>query len=128
MAIVIKIYGNLSVLFSVYLFHFVYINTDSFKEFTLYYSMYFIMAICWLVFGIGVLIRLPWARIGLIVMSVIYTFEYFEWPSEILSAMREKDYYSLLLWSFGLIFFISLVIILNIPKIKNSSYWYRKGL
>jgi hypothetical protein len=116
----IKIYGVLSVLFFIYMFSFVVKFTDSFNILSMYSLAYLITALCWLVFGIGVLRRLPWARIGLIAIAGIYTIDFIEYPSQVLSAIRRHELTSIVRWSIGLIFFISVIIFFTRPRVKQQ--------
>jgi hypothetical protein len=115
----IIIYGVLSVLFSIFMLHFVFIGTDSFNALSMYYTAYLITALCWVVFGIGVLARLPWARIGLIAIAGIYTVDLFEYSSRALSAIQRNEWASIAPWIIGLLYFPSLIIYFTRASVKK---------
>jgi len=74
----IKIFGALAVIFSLFLLRALvpdYLHTG---ELGMYDAAYFITSLCWLVFGVGVIRRLSWARIGLIILALIYIVDTFE--------------------------------------------------
>ncbi len=114
MSIGIKIYGYLSLVFSVMFFIY---SQDPLNMFS---AAYLITSIGWLVFGIGVLKRLEWSRIGLIVVAAIYIIDSLEYPSRILSAIKDREFIALTILGMGLAFFSSLIFYFTRPSIKQQ--------
>ena len=115
-SIVIKIYAFLSLVFFALMVLFVI-----FKEpFDMFSIAYMITSIGWLVFGIGVLKRLEWSRIGLIVIAAIYIIDSVEYPSRILNAIKNRDFIGLTILGIGLAFFGSLIFYFTRPGIKQQ--------
>jgi len=119
MSIGIKIFGILSVIFSIYVFSFVVVPEFQHTP-NLLTVAYLVTAICWLVFGAGVLMRLSWARIGLIIVAVIYIVDAVEYPSYILVAIKNHDVDILTRLVAALIYFFSLVIFFTRASVKKQ--------
>jgi lysylphosphatidylglycerol synthetase-like protein (DUF2156 family) len=112
----IKIYAFLSLVSFALMVLFVI-----FKEpFDMFSIAYMITSIGWLVFGIGVLKRLEWSRIGLIVVAAIYIIDSVEYPSRILNAIKNRDFIGLTILGIGLAFFGSLIFYFTMPGIKQQ--------
>jgi len=116
----IRIYGILSVIFSLALFSFIVVPEIVHHPPDMFTIAYSLTAVCWMVFGIGVIKRLSWARIGLIFIAAIYTIDSIERPSHIVSAIKNHQIGSLVAVVTSLIFFISLIIFFTRAKIKQQ--------
>jgi hypothetical protein len=120
MNIGIIIFGILSIVFSIYIMMMVAIPRFLYPSHShMFAAAYFITAICWMIFGIGVLKRLSWARIGLIFVAIIYIADSFDPPSFLIAEIKNNDIWTLTTVSLGLIFFISLIVFFTRPKIKK---------
>lgn len=121
MGIWIKLFGILSMTFSLYIFANVVIPRLLHPLYSnMFTTAYFITAICWMIFGIGVLKRLAWARVGLIVVAAIYIVDSVEYPSRIVNVIRNQDMLTLTIMITGLIFFISVIIFFTRPRVKQQ--------
>lgn len=116
----IKIYGMLSILFSIYMFYYVVDVSGSFHAMTMFLTAYLVTALCWLVFGVGVLMRFPWARIGLIAIAGIYIIDMLEYPFRVLSDLKRGGMAAMLAFIGYLFFFISLIIFFTRPRVKKQ--------
>jgi hypothetical protein len=85
--------------------------------FAVAYSM---TAVCWLVFGVGVLKLLSWARVGLVLLAGIYFIDYVDHPSYISSAIKHHDIGALIRLVAGLIFFVSLIVFFTRSNVKKQ--------
>jgi hypothetical protein len=120
MNIGIKIYGILAVLFSLLIIYIVVIPDFIYRLDSYMFTLaYLITAICWLVFGIGVLKRVNWARIGLIVVSGIYAVDTIEYPSHLIATIKRYGSEALALLIIAIIFFVSLIVYFTRPRIKK---------
>ena len=114
----IKIFSALSIIFSLWII--LVTVPELIHAPSMFTIVYLISAVCWSVFGLGILKRLPWARIGLICLAVIYIFDSLEHPSYLIRAIKYQEIGALTKLSLGLIFFISVIVFFTRPKIKQQ--------
>jgi len=119
MNIGIIIFGVLSIIFSIYISTMVAIPNFHNSTHHMFAIAYLLTAICWMIFGIGVLKRLSWARIGLVFLSIIYIVDSFDPPSYLIAAIKYRDIRFLTTVSLGLIYFLSLIVFFTRPNIKK---------
>jgi hypothetical protein len=115
----IIIYGILSVIFSAFISIFI-VTPQLMCAPNMNAVGYMITAVCWLACGLGILMRKSWARIGLIFVAGLYIIGSFEAPSFILMAIRDRELLPLGILVAGLGFFISLIVFLIRPKVKQQ--------
>ncbi len=114
----IKVYGIISLIFSfIILFLVVIPSLYSPNMSTL---AYFISALGWMIFGIGVLKHYSGARIGLMALSVIYIVDTFEQPSHLLLTIRNQPITGLTILITSLTFFLSLLFFFARPSVKQE--------
>lgn len=114
----IKIYSLLSVIYSFYMLSIV-ANPNVYHAPIMIRAGYILTAIFWLVFGIGILKRYSWSRIGLLGVATLYFIDYIRYPpkriiSDILNLSIRPT------WVLGVIFFVSLFIYFMRPKVKQQ--------
>lgn len=118
MNIGIKIYGILSIIFSS-LFTTVAV-TELLRRPIVLNVAYLVNSLGWFIFGIGVLKRLPWARIGLVVVAAIYLVDSVGYPSYILTAIKNNDIVKLAAVGISLTFFGSLILFFARPNVRRE--------
>lgn len=119
MSIGIIIFGILAVIYFGYIFTIVVIPIVYYHTANMITVTYCITAVGGLVFGIGVLKRLAWARSGLIFLAVIYIADSVEFPSWIFSAIKSHDVKLLTKLIADLTFLVSMIIFFTRPKVKQ---------
>lgn len=115
----INIFGALSVIFSLLLLRARvsdYLHTD---ELGMFGAAYFIAELCWLVCGAGVIKRLSWARIGLIILALIYIVDTLEYPSSLFAGVKHYGKGYLIIPMTGLFFLISLIVYFTRASVKQ---------
>ncbi len=114
----IKIYSILSVIYSLYMFSIV-ANPNVYHAPYMIRAGYILIVMFWMVFGIGILKRYAWARIGLIATAILSLVDYVTYPpKEIISSILDRTIRPT--WVLGVIFFASLIIFFMRPKIKQQ--------
>lgn len=117
-SIVITIFGILAIIFSIYVF--LSLVPELIEPYGLPTIFAFISAFCWLIFGIGILKRLSWARTGIIIIAIIYIIDTFEQPMLLLEVISSRDFFKLSIIISGLIFFLSTIFIFTRKTIKEQ--------
>lgn len=118
----ITAFGILAVLFGSLMLIFLrpYLNESKSVQIVLL----LLTAVFWVIFGIGILMRLSWARIGVIVVAAIYIFDTlrdaFESPSYLMIAVKTSHVPSLLIVAVGLIFFGLTIFFFTRPYVKEQ--------
>jgi hypothetical protein len=126
-----KIFGILSVIYSLYCLSIFIIPGIYHFQYYMVRVAYILTAICWMVFGFGVLKRLSWARIGLIVISAIYIIDHIEYPSHIIAAIKNHENRALttlvvhLIYFFSVIFFFTRSIVRRQFE-KTQTNWFSR--
>jgi hypothetical protein len=112
----ITLLGISAMLFALYIF-LIYIPEMT-QPMSVRVFLYLLSSFCWLIFGIGILRRLPWARTGIIITAIVYIIDSLEEPSSIFEAINRHDYATLGRLSIGLIFFFSVLIFFTRKTVK----------
>ena len=118
--IVIRSLGILSIAFSAILF--MPISKDlSYPHAmnSIYVIHRLITAPCWLICGIGMLIFRNWARIGLIILSVVYIMETFESLGQLPEMIANAEVKTLTLLAAASLLFIFNIVYLTRKKIAK---------
>ncbi len=115
----IKIFGTLSILSSLDLIvtvtsPYIFIDVGY-----MWRAAYILIAIVWMTFGIGVLRKLPGARIGLIIISAFSTIEDILPPSYIISAIKQHEIYALSTLSAEIMFYLATIFFFTHLKVKR---------
>ncbi len=114
----ITLFGILAIIFSIFIF------LSLVPEFTKPYGLTtfftFMSALCWLIFGIGVLRRSSWARTGMIIIAIVYIIDTFEQPRLLLEVISNHDFLKLSIIINGLLFFLAIVFIFTRRTIKEQ--------
>jgi len=122
----VTVYGVLAIIFSAVM---LFSMTSEFIKFTslerilniqLRTALQIITALGWLIFGIGVLNLLPWARIGIIIVAIYYIIDTFFPLKNICRVILSFELISLIIITTGLIFFGSTIYFFNRPKVKKQ--------
>ena len=124
----IIIFGVLSVIFSLVMVS-IFIIPGLFHVQYMFRAAYIILAIMWMVFGIGVFKKSNGARIGLIIVSAISIIDHIQYPSHIISAIRNHQSIALSTLIAHLLFFISLILFFSRSEVKQrfektQSNWF----
>ncbi len=114
----ITLFGILAIIFSIFVF--LSLIPEIIEPYGLPTIFAFISAFCWLIFGIGVLKRLSWARTGIIIIAIVYIIDTFEQPRLLLEVISNHDFLKLSIIISGLLFFLAIVIIFTRRTIKEQ--------
>jgi hypothetical protein len=118
MSLGIIIYSILSVIYSFYMLSIV-ANPHAYHAPIMIRAGYILTAILWSVFGIGILKKYSWARIGLLGVATLYFIDYITYPPKRIIA-DILDHTIRPTWVLGVIFFVSLFIYFMRPKVKQQ--------
>lgn len=112
------LFGILAIIFSIFIF--LSLVPELTNPYRLQTFLALVSSFCWFIFGIGVIKRFSWARIGIIITAIVYIVDTFEQPRLVLEVITNHDFITLGKIIIGLIFFSSTIYFFTRKTIKDQ--------